>query len=104
MLRSASTLTREAIGEAHALAGRLYRLGQRAVDAVPHPDGVLEGLDVDIGGPLADALGDDPVDDLERPVRTLVDRRTGDTRLLKSAESSIRPKAAIAASALARAS
>src|SRR5207253_2519293 len=38
---------------------------QRAVDAVPHPDAVLLGLDVDVRGPVPQRLRDDELYDLD---------------------------------------
>jgi hypothetical protein len=44
--------------------GKIDGAGHGAVDAIPHPHGVLGGFDVDIGGALTDRLGDDPCDHL----------------------------------------
>ncbi len=47
----------------HAL-GQVDRRGHGAVDAIAHPHVALGRLDVHVGCPLADRLGDDPVDHL----------------------------------------
>ena len=45
--------------------GMLSRLDADAVDAVAHADAVGHRLDVNVGGPHADGLGDDQVDQLD---------------------------------------
>jgi hypothetical protein len=57
MLRLASTLRREVIGE-RELLGRRRHFVERAVDAVTNFELVLEGLEVDVGGLVADGLAD----------------------------------------------
>ena len=53
---------------------RLHHFEQRAVDAVAHPDLVLERLDVNVGGAALHRVGEDSVDQLH-------DRRVVDLRL-----------------------
>jgi hypothetical protein len=57
------------------LDGRLHHLEQRTVDAVAHPQLVLERLDVDVARAPSHRLGEDAVDELD-------DRRIVDLRLL----------------------
>ena len=46
-------------------AGQVEHVVQRAVDAVADPDPVVLRLDVDVGGAVAQRLGDDHLDDLD---------------------------------------
>jgi len=43
------------------LAGRVFALGEHAIDAVADPDALGERLDVDVAGPVVDAFLDDEV-------------------------------------------
>ncbi len=45
--------------------GQAHDVVQRAVDAIAHPDPVGARLDVDVGRPVAQALGDDQLNDLD---------------------------------------
>ncbi len=52
------------------LAGQLDDFVERTVDAEAHPHAIFGGLDVHVGGAVAQRLGDDLVDDLhDRRVR-----------------------------------
>ena len=56
----------DAAHEPDAHGGRQHQdFLQRAVDAEADPDDVLGRLDVDVGGPVALGLGQDPGDDLD---------------------------------------
>ena len=57
------------------LERRPHDLEQRAVDAVAHPDLVLERLDVDVAGAALDRLDQEPVDQLDH--RRVLDLRLG---------------------------
>ena len=56
-------------------AGQVEHVVQRAVDAVAHPDPVALRLDVDVGGPVAQRLGDDHAGRPGRPARRRWRRR-----------------------------
>ena len=62
--------------------GRRLLLEEDAVDAVPDAQGVLEGLDVDVGGPRVDGVLDEEIDEphhgrLERHVAQMIDVLVG---------------------------
>ena len=77
MFMFARILMRLDDGRAHR-GRQIEHVVQRAVDAEAHPDPFGLRLDVDVGGPVAQRLGDDLLDDLDDR-RVLVD--AGDLRL-----------------------